>query len=167
MEQQAIKEKRMELIHKLEDLEREQDEQIDMVLDTRILLLKDLDAIKAKIAALDIENSGEQEEQVNKLRRKSCQPIWSINFSNLEEEYIYLKEVHSSFLSKVDHWIKLLDTDEEGNPIYLERGMPKSKYNPDNEDIARKTSLIEEVFTSTIDALAHFKVSLPASEQIV
>ena len=131
MEQQAIKEQRMELIWELADLEREQDVQINIVLDAKTHLLMDLDTIKAFVAALAIKNAGELEEQVNKLR-KSCQPIWSINFSNFEEEYIYLKEVHSSFFSKVDHWTKLLDTDKEGNPICPARGMPESKYNPGN-----------------------------------
>ena len=45
--QEAIKEQWMEVICKLADLEREQDDQINIVLDKRILLLKDLDAIKA------------------------------------------------------------------------------------------------------------------------
>ena len=44
--------------------------------------------------------------------------------------------------------------------------MPQSKYNPDNEHIVRKTSLLEEVLISTRDALAHFMVSLPAPEKI-
>ena len=87
------------------------------------------------------------------------------NFSDLEEEYIRLKEVHSRFPSKVNNWSDLLDTDKEGDPIYPERGMPESRYNPDNEDIARKASLIE-VLKYTKDALAHFIISLPADEQI-
>ena len=162
MEQQAIKEQRMELIHKLTDLEREQDDQINIVLDKRILLLKDLDAIKAYAAALDIENAGEQEEQVNKLRRKSCQLIWRINFSRLEDEYICLKEIHSMFNSKVKDLIMLLDTDEEGNPKYPARGTPESKYNPDNQDFVIKAFQIEGIFNSTRATLAHFIVSLPA-----
>ena len=44
--------------------------------------------------------------------------------------------------------------------------MPESRYNPDNEDIARKASRIEEVLKSTKDALAHFIISLPTDEQI-
>ena len=91
----------MEPIKELEYLERDQEAQINLILDTRILLLKDLDAIKAYVAALDIENAGKQEEQVNNQRRKSCQLIWRINFSRLEDEYICLKEIHSMFNSKV------------------------------------------------------------------
>ena len=93
----------MELIRELADQDMEQEEQINLVLDTRILLLQDLDAIKAYVAALDIKNAGEQEEQVNKFKRKICQLIWSINFSGLQDQYICLKEIHSSFNSKVDH----------------------------------------------------------------
>ena len=44
--------------------------------------------------------------------------------------------------------------------------MPKSRYNPDNQALARKTSQIEEILTSTRDALANFVISLPAHEQI-
>ena len=44
--------------------------------------------------------------------------------------------------------------------------MPKSRYNPDNQDLARKTSQLEEILTSTRDALANFVISLPAHEQI-
>ena len=47
----------MEVICELADLEREQDEKIDIVLEARIPLLKDLDAIKAYVAALDIKNA--------------------------------------------------------------------------------------------------------------
>ena len=42
----------------------------------------------------------------------------------------------------------LLETDKEGNHKYLARGTSESKYNPDNEDIVRKASQIEEVFSS-------------------
>ena len=44
--------------------------------------------------------------------------------------------------------------------------MPESRYNPVNKDIARKTSLMEEVLISTRNALAHFIISLSAPEQI-
>ena len=86
-----------------------------MVLDTRILLLKDLDAIKTYFAALDIKNAGEQEEQVNKFTRRINQLIWRNDFSRLQEEYMDLEEIHSMFNSKMKDLIMLLDTDEEGN----------------------------------------------------
>ena len=80
----------------------------------------------------------ERDKQVNKLRRKSRQTILRINFSELEEEYVHLKEIHSRFISKVDDWIELLDSDEEGAPIFPVRGMPESRYNPDNEKLPGK-----------------------------
>ena len=43
--------------------------------------------------------------------------------------------------------------------------MPESCYNPDNEDLARKTSQLEEVIIYARDALLQFVVSLPAPEQ--
>lgn len=112
----------MELIQELTDLERDQEEQIDLILEIRILLLKDLDAMKAYVAALDIKNAGEQKEQVNKLKRKPCQLLWSINFSGLQDQYIYLKEIYPMFNSKMMDLIRLLKTDEEGNPKYPARG---------------------------------------------
>ena len=107
----------------------------------------------------------ERYKQVNKTRGMSRQTITRNTFSGLEEEYIRLKDLHSRFPSKVNDWIDLLDTDKEGDPIYPARGMPESRYNPDNEDIARKNSLSEEVLNSTRDTLAHFIVSLSAQEQ--
>ena len=44
----------------------------------------------------------EKDKQVNKLRRKARQTISRINFSELEEGYICVRNVHSRFISKVD-----------------------------------------------------------------
>lgn len=107
----------------------------------------------------------ERDKQVNKTRRMSCPTITRNTLSGLEEKYIRLKDLHSRFPSKVNNWIDFLDTDEEGDPIYPARGMPESRYNPDNEDIARKNSLSEDVLNSTRDILAHFILSLSAQEQ--
>merc|ERR1712082_181622 len=41
-----------------------------------------------------------------------------------------------------------------------------SRYNPDNQDLARKTSELEDILTSARQALANFITSLPAQEQI-
>ena len=108
----------------------------------------------------------ERDKITNRLRRKARQTISRINFSELEEGYSHLKEVHSRFLSKVDDWTELLETDEEGEPEYPQRGMPESRYNPDNEELSRKASLIEEALISTRDALSQFVISLPAPDQI-
>ena len=68
--------------------------------------------------------------------------------------------------SSIPRWIALLDSDKEGDPIYQAREMTESRYNPDIEEIARKTSLIGEVLISTRDALVCFIISLPAPDQI-
>ena len=45
--------------------------------------------------------------------------------------------------------------------------MPQSRYNPDNKDLTRKTSLMEEVLNTMRDMLIKFIVSLPAPEQLI
>ena len=45
--------------------------------------------------------------------------------------------------------------------------MSESRYNPDNEDLARKTSQLEEVLISARDVLLQFVVSLPAPKQVL
>ena len=112
---------------------------------------------------VDLER--ERERQVNKTRRMSWQTITRNTFSGLEQEYICLKDLHSRLPSRINDWIDLLDADKEGNPIYPARGMPESRYNPDNEDIIRKNSLSEDVLNSTRDILAHFIISLSAQDQ--
>ena len=91
----------------------------------------------------------EKDKQVNKTRRMSQQTITRNTFSRLEQEYIHLKDLHSRFPSKVNDWIDLLDTDKEGDHIYPARGMPESRYNPDNEDIARKNS--QKIFSTLLE----------------
>ena len=78
----------------------------------------------------------ERDKEVNKLRSKVPQIISRINFSQLEEGYVHVYEIHARFISKIFDWIKLLETNEDGEPAYPQRGMPESRYNPDNEDLA-------------------------------
>ena len=108
----------------------------------------------------------ERDKEANKLRRKARHTILRINFSQLEEGYVSVKGLHDRFTSRIDDWIELLETNEDGEPTYPQRGMPESRYNPDNQDLARKTSQLEEILTSARDALANFVISLPAHEQI-
>ena len=95
MEHKSIKEQEVELIRELAHLEKEQEKQINIVLDTRTCLLRDQDAIKAYVAELDPREQN-QVEYVN-TKKKTCQLIWSINFSGLQEHYIYLKEIYNKF----------------------------------------------------------------------
>ena len=108
----------------------------------------------------------ERDKEANKLRRKARQDTLKINFSQIEEGYTHVKEIHDRFTSEREDWIELLGTNEDGEPTYPQRGMPESRYNPDNQDLARKTSDLEDILTSARDALANFITSLPAHEQI-
>ena len=69
----------------------------------------------------------ERDKTTNRLRRRARQTISRNNISYLEEEYSHLKEVHARFLSKVEDWTDLLETNEDGEPTYPERGMPESR----------------------------------------
>ena len=157
MEHKSIKEQEVELIWELAHLEKEQEKQIDMVLDTRICLLRDQDAIKAYIAALDPR---EQSQEEFSSKRKTREHIWSINFSELQEHFIDLMKIYSKIL---DLDILLNSDNKEGNPDPTARRTPQSNYNLDNKDIVRKNSQVEEILGSTQEALIHFVVSLPAA----
>ena len=124
MEHKSIKEQEVELIRELAHLEKEQEKQIDIVLDTRTCLLRDQDAIKAYVAELDPREQN-QVENVN-TKKKTCQLIWSINFSGLQEHYIYLKEIYNEFYLKMIDLDILLNPDKEGNPEYTARRMLES-----------------------------------------
>ena len=131
--------------------------------------MQDLEAIEEHRLAViqelgDLER--EREREANRLRRRARQTILRINFSQLEEGYACVKEIHDRFTSKREDWIELLGTNEDGEPTYPQRGMPESRYNPDNQDLARKTSQLEEILTSARDALANLVISLPPHEQI-
>ena len=91
--------------------------------------------------------------------------ITNNSFSRLEQEYIRLKDLHTRIPSRIDDWIDLLDTDQEGEPIYSARGEAKSRYRPDNEDIIRINSLSEDALSSTRNILANFIISLSPQEQ--
>ena len=97
----------------------------------------------------------ERDKEVNKLRRKSRQTISIYNFTELEDIYIRVRDIHSRFNSKIDDWTELLDTDQEGDPVFPERGFPESRYSPDNEDLSRKTSQMEEILITTWD-VSHY-----------
>ena len=45
------------------------------------------------------------------------------NFHELENIYTHIRDTHSRFNTKIDDWTELLDENEEGEPIYPERGM--------------------------------------------
>ena len=130
--------------------------------------MQDLEAIEEHRLAViqelgDLER--EREREANRLRRRARQTILRINFSQLEEGYARVKEIHDRFTSKREDWIKLLGTNKDGEPTFPQSGMPESRYNPENQDLARRTSAIEDILTSARQALANFIISLPAHKQ--
>ena len=60
-----------------------------------------------------------------------------------------------------------METDPEGNPQYPPLGMPESRYSPEGQDFSRKTSLMEEVLSTTQEILIKFLISLSPPEQII
>ena len=109
----------------------------------------------------------ERDKEVTKLKRRIRQTITLFNFNELENIYIHIRDISSRFNAKIDDWTELLDENEEGEPIYPERGMPETRYTPGNEDLNRKTNVMKEVLTLTRDALIKFMVSLPAPKQLL
>ena len=74
----------------------------------------------------------ERDKEASRLRRKVCQAILRINFSQIEEGYIRVKGLHDRFTTRIDDWIELLEVNEDGEPIFPERKNPGARYNPDN-----------------------------------
>ena len=65
--------------------------------------MQDLEAIEEHRLAViqelgDLER--ERDREANRLRRRACQTILRINFSQLEEGYARVKEIHNRFASK-------------------------------------------------------------------
>ena len=88
-------------------------------------------------------------------------------FSRLEQEHICLKELHIRIPSRINDWTELLDTNQEGKPIYPERGEGESRYRPDNEEIIRENSLSEDVLNSTRYKLVHFITTRSAEDHTI
>ena len=88
--------------------------------------MQDLEAIKEHRLAViqelgDLER--EREREANRLRRRARQTILRINFSQLEEGYARVKEIHNRFASKREDWIELLGTNEDGEPTFPQSGI--------------------------------------------
>ena len=69
-----------------------------------------------------------QGEQIKK--EKLSNNLSRYNFSELEEIYIHVRNVHSRLNSKIDDWTKPLESEDQEDPIYPDRGMPESISNP-------------------------------------
>ena len=55
---------------------------------------------------------------VNRLRRLINRAITVTNFSIVEENYLNLAQINADLNNRILDWEDLLETDEEGNPIY-------------------------------------------------
>ena len=62
---------------------------------------------------------------VNRLRRLINQSITPINFTTVEEHYLTLSNLNSELNAKILDWEDLLELDENGVPIYPDRGQPE------------------------------------------
>ena len=87
--------------------------------------MEDLVAIEEQRLAViqemaDLER--ERDKEANKLRRRVRQTILRINFSQLEEGYAHVKEIHDRFTSKREDWIKLLGTMRMENLLMPKEG---------------------------------------------
>ena len=109
----------------------------------------------------------EWDKYTNRLRRLNRQTLSRFNFEGLENTFIITTDLNSRLNSRINDWADLLESDEEGNPIYPDRGLPEYCYSPEAEDFSRKTKVMEEVLTHTQEIMIRFLISLPAPEQLI
>ena len=102
---------------------------------------------------------------VNRLRRLINRNISVVNFSIIEENYRNLQNINSDLNSRILDWEDLLQTDEEGNPIYPDCCQPEFCYSPGAEDFRNKTKAMELVSAQSIEALKVFYLALSAADK--
>ena len=56
----------------------------------------------------------------------------------MEEYYACVRNFHSRLISKIDDYTELLETDDQGDPVYPNRGIPESRYNHDSDNFNKK-----------------------------
>ena len=95
----------------------------------------------------------ERDKVTNRLRRLSRQTLIRTNFQDLEDAYIATTNLNSRLNSRINYWADLLDTNEDGDPIYPDQGVPRYRYSPEAKDFLRKTRIMEEVLTTTQEAM--------------
>ena len=89
----------------------------------------------------------EQDKCTIRLRRSCNQNLSKIIFRRMEDLYIALMDLDSRLYLRINDWEELLNSDESGNPIYPDRGMPEYRYSLEAEDFSRKTKNMEEVLS--------------------
>ena len=72
-------------------------------------------------------------------------------------------DLDSRLSLRISDWEELLNYDEEGNPVYLARGMPEFWYSP--EAGSTKTKTMEEVLSLSQETLKKFLLSLSVADQ--
>ena len=74
-------------------------------------------------------------------------------------------DLDSRLSLSINDWEELLDSDESGNPIYPDRGMPEYRYSLEAEDFSRKIKIMEEVLSLCQETLKKFLLSLSVADQ--
>ena len=98
----------------------------------------------------------ERDRFTNRLRRLNRQTLTRFNFEGLEDTFISTTNLNSRLNSRINDW---------ADPIYPDRGLPEYCYSPEAEDFSRKTKIMEEVLSTTQEAMIRFLISLLAPEQ--
>ena len=107
----------------------------------------------------------ERDRTTNRLRRSCNQTLSKFNFGRMEDLYIALMDLDSRLSIRINDWDEFLDSDESGNPIYPDRGIPEYQYSPEAEDFSRKTKTMEEVLSLSQETLKKFLLSLSVADQ--
>ena len=81
-----------------------------------------------KIADLEQERDWE----TKKLKKKNCQTIW------VGRKHVSIRDVKLRLISNILNKSELLKTDNQGEPIYPNRGMPKSRYFPKSNGLTKR-----------------------------
>ena len=107
----------------------------------------------------------ERDRTTNRLRRICNQTLTKFNFGRMEDIYIALIDLDAILNLIINNWEEMLDSDESGNPIYPDRGMPEYRYSPEAEDFSRKIKIMEEVLSLCQETLKKFLLSLSLADQ--
>ena len=67
----------------------------------------------------------ERDKFTNRLRRLNCQTLTRFNFEGLENTFITTTNLNSRLNLRINDWADLLESNEDGDPIYPARGLPE------------------------------------------
>ena len=81
----------------------------------------------------------------NWLRRTSCETLTRFNFKELDNIYITTTNLYSRLNSRIDDWADLLESNEDRDPIYPDKGVPEYCYSPELKDFSKKTKVMAKV----------------------